>query len=304
MIADPEMSDMYAFIAVARAGGFREAARIHGSSPSGLSEAVRRLEDKLGVRLLHRTTRSVTATQEGQCLLERLHPALTEIRAALDAVAGSHEIPTGTLRLNVPASVARLILPPIVSEFLVAYPQVCLEVLAESSFVDVLAAGCDAGIRYGNRIDMDMIAVPIGPRRQRFAAAAAPSYLSLRKCPQHPLDLTAHACIRQRSARGHMPPWIFEKDGEVLQIDASGPLVFGLGTATDLAVEAALSGAGIIYLFEEWLQPHFASGALVPVIETWWQEFEGPFLYYHDRRLVPAPLKAFIDFIKALPEKP
>ena len=294
-----DLGDLNAFVAVARAGGFREGARASGGSASGLSEAVRRLESELGVRLLHRTTRSVIPTEAGERLLDRLSPALTEVEAALDVVNVFRDTPAGTLRLNVPVVAARLVLPAIVPAFLAAYPQVRLEVIAEDSFVDVLAAGCDAGIRYDERLEQDMIAVPIGPRVQRFATAAAPTYLNRRGRPEHPRDLLQHACLRGRFASGVMAPWEFERDGEVVRVDPEGPLLVRVGTATDLAVDAALAGVGIITLFEDWLRPYLDSGVLEPVLESWWQPFSGPFLYYPGRRLVPAPLRAFIEFIKS-----
>jgi DNA-binding transcriptional LysR family regulator len=293
-----DLSDLGAFLVVARAGGFRDGARTSGSSASALSEAVRRLETRLGVRLLHRTTRSVVPTEAGERLLERLSPALGEVEAALDVVNGFRDTPVGTLRLNVPVVAARLVLPAIVPRFLAVHPQVRVEVIAEDSFVDVLAAGCDAGIRYDERLEQDMIAVPIGPRVQRFATAAAPAYLERRGRPEHPRDLLNHACIRGRFASGAMAPWEFERDGEVVRVDPEGPLLVRVGTATDLAVDAAIAGTGIINLFEDWLRPHFDNGALEPVLESWWQNFPGPFLYYPGRRLVPAPLRAFIDFIR------
>jgi DNA-binding transcriptional LysR family regulator len=294
-----DLSDLNAFLAVARAKGFRDAARASGSSASGLSEAVRRLETRLGVRLLNRTTRSVVPTEAGQRLLERLGPALNEVQAALDGVIGFRDRPAGTLRLNVPVSAARLALPAIVPPFLAAYPEIRLEVIADDSFVDVLAAGCDAGIRYDERLEQDMIAVPIGPRVQRFATAASPAYLDRYGRPQHPRDLLNHACLRGRFISGAMAPWEFECDGEVVRVDPSGPLLVQVGAATDLAVEAAIAGTGIIYLFEDWLRPHLDSGTLEPVLEPWWQRFSGPFLYYPGRRLLPAPLRAFVDFIKS-----
>ena len=293
-----DLGDLNAFVAVARAGGFRDGARASGGSPSGLSEAVRRLEAKLGVRLLNRTTRSVVPTEAGKRLLDRLAPALTEVETALDVVNNFRDRPAGTLRLNVPVSAARLVLPAIVPAFLAAHPDIRLEVIAEESFVDVIAAGCDAGIRYGERLEQDMIAVPIGPRVQRFATAAAAAYLDRRGWPKHPRDLLDHACLRGRFGSGTMPPWEFERDGEVVRVDPAGPLLVGLGGASDLAVEAAIFGIGIVHHFEDWLRPHLDSGALRPVLRPWWQSFSGPFLYYPGRRLVPAPLRAFVDFIK------
>jgi DNA-binding transcriptional LysR family regulator len=294
-----DLGDLNAFVAVARARGFRDAARISGSSASGLSEAVRRLEAQLGVRLLHRTTRSVVPTEAGQHLLTQLAPALAEVEAALDVVNGFRDRPRGTLRINVPVSAAKLVLPGIVPSFLAAYPEIRLEVIAEDSFVDLLASGCDAGIRYDERLEKDMIAVPIGPRVQRFAAAASPGYLDRHGRPEHPRELLHHACLRGRFPSGATLPWEFERDGEIVRIDPAGPLLVSAGGATDLSVEAALAGVGIIYLFEDWLRPHLDSGRLEPVLEPWWQAFSGPFLYYPGRRLVPAPLRAFIDFIKA-----
>ena len=232
-------------------------------------------------------------------LLDRLGPALNEVEAALDVVSGFRDRPAGTLRLNVPISAVRLVLPAIVPPFLAAYPEIRLEVVAEESFVDVLAVGCDAGIRYDERLEQDMIAVPIGPRVQRFATAAAPGYLDRRGRPEHPRELLGHACLRGRFPSGTVAPWEFERDGEVIQVDPAGPLLVGIGGATDLAVHAAIAGTGIIRHFEDWLRPHLDAGVLEPVLEDWWQSFPGPFLYYPGRRFVPAPLRAFVDFIKA-----
>jgi DNA-binding transcriptional LysR family regulator len=293
-----DLNDLSAFVTVAQAGGFRDAAKLGGVSASSLSEAVRRLEARLGIRLLNRTTRSIAPTEAGARLLERLTPALGEIDAALDIVNAFRDRPAGTLKLNVPAGVARLVLPSIVAPFLKAYPDIRLEVIVEESFVDVLAAGCDAGIRYDERLEQDMIAVPIGPRVQRIATAASPAYLDARGRPLHPRDLLAHACLRGRFASGAMPAWEFERDGEVVRVDPGGPLVVRLGGAADLAVEAAIAGLGIVSLFEGWLRPHLDSGALEPVLAPWWQNFSGPFLYYPGRRHLPAPLRAFVDFIR------
>jgi DNA-binding transcriptional LysR family regulator len=295
-----DLGDLTAFVAVARSGGFRDAARVSGSSASSLSEAVRRLEKRLGVRLLNRTTRSVVPTEAGARLLDRLGPALFEIEAALDVVNGFRDRPAGTLRLNVPASAARLILPRIVPGFLAAYPDIRVEVIAEESFVDVLAAGCDAGIRYDERLEQDMIAIPIGPREQRLATAASPRYLDRHGRPDHPRELLGHACLLGRFASGAMTAWEFERDGEVVKLDPTGPLVVRVGAATDLAVEAAVAGCGVINLFEDWLRPYFDSGALEPILQPWWQRFSGPFLYYPGRRYLPAPLRAFIDFTSSL----
>ncbi len=293
-----DLNDLSAFVAVAKAGGFRDAARLGGVSASSLSEAVRRLETKLGVRLLNRTTRSIAPTEAGTRLLERLTPALGEVEAAIDVVNTFRDRPAGTLKLNVPATVVHLILPPIIEPFLKAYPDIRLEVIVDERFVDVLAAGCDAGVRYDERLEQDMIAVPIGPRVQRFATAASPGYLKTHGRPEHPRDLFRHACLRGQFASGATPTWEFERDGEVVKIDPTGPLVVRLGAAAELKVSAAIAGLGIIHLFEDWLRPHLDSGALESVLVPWWQTFSGPFLYYPGRRHLPAPLRAFVDFIK------
>ena len=294
-----DLGDLSAFIAVARAGGFRDAARARDGSASGLSDAVRRLETRLGVRLLNRTTRSVVPTEAGRSLLDRLGPLLGEVESALDVVNGFRDTPTGTLRLNVPVSAARLVLPAIVPRFLAAYPGIRLEVIADESFVDVLAAGCDAGIRYEEKLEQDMIAVPIGPRIQRFAAAAAPDYLARHGRPQHPRELLDHACLRARFASGASIPWTFERDGESVRLDPDGPLLVQVGGALELMIDAAVAGLGLVYLFEDWLRPYMERGLLEPVLEPWWPRFSGPFLYYPGRSLLPAPLRAFVDFIRA-----
>jgi DNA-binding transcriptional LysR family regulator len=294
-----DLGDLSAFVAVARAGGFRDAARATDGSASGLSDAVRRLEARLGVRLLNRTTRSVVPTEAGRSLLERLGPVLSEVDSALDVVNGFRDTPAGTLRLNVPVSAARLVLPSIVPRFLAKYPEIRMEVIADENFVDVLAADCDAGIRYEERLEQDMIAVPIGPRRQRFAAAASPAYLAQHGVPAHPRDLLAHACMRGRFASGAVIRWTFERGEETVTIDPNGPLLVQIGGAVDLAVASAVAGLGLVYLFEDWLRPYMDRGELVPVLEDWWPAFSGPYLYYPGRRLVPAPLRAFVDFIRA-----
>ncbi len=295
-----ELQDIGAFVAVATHGGFREAARQSGSSPSQLSEAVRRLEAQLGVRLLNRTTRSVAATDAGQRLLEQLTPALDAVETALDVVNGFRDRPAGRLRLNVPASASRLVLPRILPPFHKAYPEITVEVMVDDSFVDLLRSGCDAGIRYGERMEQDMVATPIGPRTQRFALAASPAYLREHGTPKKPDDLLRHICLRGRFSSGAMPAWEFEHKDRKVVIEASGPLIVNLGAGADLAVDAAVGGAGLVYLFEDWLRPYMARGELAPVLERWWPAFPGPMLYYPGRRYLPAPLRAFVDFIQGM----
>ena len=206
-----DLPNITAFVTVARAGGFREGARISGGSASRLSDQVRRLEAELGVRLFNRSTRSVALTEAGQGLLNRLSPALDEMELALDVVNSYRNRPAGTLKLNVPVSAARLVLPHIIPVFLAAYPDIRVEIITEESFVDVLAEGCDAGIRYDESLELDMIAIPIGPRTQRFAAGASREYLDRHSMPEHPRDLMEHACLRGRFASGAMHPWEFER---------------------------------------------------------------------------------------------
>jgi len=294
-----ELNDLAAFVSVARAGGFRDAARIGGVSASSLSVAVRRLEAKLGLRLLNRTTRSVAPTEAGLRLIEKLAPLFSEMEAALDVLNGFRDKPTGTLKLNVPSSAARIVLLPVIAPFLKAYPDIRLEVVVEDGFVDVLSIGCDAGIRYDERLEQDMIATPIGPRVQRFATAAAPSYLNTYGRPEHPRELLSHACLRGQFSGGAKPTWNFERDGEVVQLDPPGRLLVRPSSAVDLAVSAAVAGLGVIHLFEGMLSEHLDSGALEPILEPWWQCFSGPFLYYPGRRHLPAPLRVFVDFLKA-----
>jgi DNA-binding transcriptional LysR family regulator len=256
---------------------------------------VRRLETQLGIRLLNRTTRSVTPTDAGQRLLDRLVPALGEVSASLDALNSFRESPTGTLRLNVPTIVARLVLPGLVPRFLAAHPGITVEVLAEDSFVDVFAAGHDAGVRYDERLERDMVAVPLGPRRQRFLTAASPAYLDRGGRPRHPRDLLGHACIRHRFPSGMTHPWEFEREGEVVRITPAGPL---LSSAIELEVSAAVAGLGVVHGFAEYLEDRIAVGELEEVLADWVQGFSGPFLYYPSRRRMSAPLRAFVDFLK------
>ncbi|MEF2074105.1 LysR substrate-binding domain-containing protein [Consotaella aegiceratis] len=289
------LDDLSMFVAVAEARSFRQAARQLEIPPSTLSETIRRLEARLELRLLNRTTRSVTVTEAGHRLLDRLRPALTEVEAALDEVNAFRDSPTGTLRLNVPTIVAEMILPPIVTAFLQLYPGIRLEVVNSDAFIDVVEGGFDAGVRYDERLEKDMIAVPLGPRHQRYVVAASPAYFEAHGRPRHPRDLLDHACIRHRFVHGTVSIWEFEKNGEVVRISPTGPLAAG---NSRLEVAAAVAGLGVIVSFEEYLAPALQRGDLVPVLEDWCEEFTGPRLYYPSRRHMPAPLRAFVDFIK------
>lgn len=292
---DLPLSDLDAFAAIARERSFRSAARKRGVSASSLSDSLRRLEERLGVRLLNRTTRSVTLTAAGERLLERLAPALSEVAAALGQLDSFRDNPAGTVRLNVPSIAVKHFLPDLAARFLTLYPEITLEVIAEDTFIDVLAAGFDAGIRYDERLERDMIAVPIGPRRQRYVTVAAPSYLERRGRPEHPRDLLAHSCILHRFISGYTVSWEFERGEETLIITPSGPIITN---AVEMEIEAAFAGLGVIRTFEELLAPGIADGRLVRILEEWDSEFSGPFLYYQSRRHMPAPLRAFVDFVR------
>ncbi|HYE45974.1 MAG TPA: LysR substrate-binding domain-containing protein [Caulobacter sp.] len=291
----PDLADLDAFTAVARARGFRAAAVGRRVSASTLSQAVRRLEDQLGVRLLNRTTRSVSLTEAGARLLERLEPALGGVASALEAVNAFRDTPLGTLRLNVSGVVARLILPPLLAPFLTANPGVTAEVVVEDSFIDIFAAGFDAGVRFDEALDQDMIAVPIGPP-MRFALLASPGYLAQRGTPAHPSDLAAHLAVRHRFPSGSMTPWEFERDGEIVRLEPPrAPLVTN---SIDALVCAAVDGVGLMFTFPGFAEAQLADGRLVEVMADWSQSFPGPSLYYPSRRLAPGPLRAFVDFVR------
>lgn len=294
---DAKLSELSAFAAVARLRSFRAAAELRGVARSTLSDAVRRLEAHLGVRLLNRTTRSVTPTESGAQLLERLTPAMRDISEALDAVNRFRKSPIGTLRLNVPWAAGGLILPQIISGFIKSHPGITIEVTSEENIIDVLAAGFDAGIRYDEHVERDMIAVPIGPRRQCYATAASPRYLAKHGRPKTPRDLLEHICIRHRFPSGAMLPWEFERNGKTMRIVPSGPLVTN---QPELELRAGIDGLGVIHGFEAWIAPALENGTLEPLLKDWWQNFSGPSLYYPSRRHMPAPLRVFVDYIKNL----
>jgi DNA-binding transcriptional LysR family regulator len=295
-MSSANLSDLDAFVAVAEARSFRGAAAKRGVSPSALSEALRRLEAQLDRRLLNRTTRSVTPTDAGMRLLERLKPALSDMHLAIEELADDSDQPTGTLRLNVPTSVAEMVMPPILAAFMTAHPGVTVEISADNSFIDVLAAGFDAGVRYGERIEQDMIAIPIGPREQRFVTAASPAYLATHGRPVHPKHLLDHKLIRHRFGSGITPPWEFEKNGEAVKIVGKGPM---LANHIALQLAAAEAGQGIVHAFEGFLKASIEAGRLEPILEDWSERFSGPHLYYASRNQMPRALRTFVDFIKS-----
>lgn len=286
------LSNLEAFAAVARHRNFRRAATERQVSPSLLSQTVRRLEEQLGVRLLNRTTRAVSPTQAGEALLAELGPALDQIGRAVEGVNAFRGAPTGLLRLNAPKPIAQYVVAPMIAPFRAAYPGVEVELSAQDAFIDVVAQNFDAGIRFGESLAQDMIAIPFGPR-QRMVVFGAPSYFATRERPRTVEDLLGHVLIRNRFPGGGIGPWEFEKDGKELSLVPEGPV-----TVDDPNVEMrlALDGVGLAFMFEQYGAADVAAGQLELVLPEWCPEFEAPFLYMSSRRLVPSALRAFIDF--------
>jgi DNA-binding transcriptional LysR family regulator len=293
---DYSFDDLSILLAVCELNGFRAAAKRLGLSPSTVSEKIALLETRIGVPLLVRTTRSVRPTEAGSVLVDRLSPLFNEARAAIQDASSSHKEVKGLLRLNVTGAVMVDILPPLLDRFLVLHPKVRVEIMVEDRLVDITAAGSDAGIRYGEHLAQDVIAVPIGPRVQRLAVAAAPSYLEKYGVPSHPRDLLDHDCIRLRFSSGALVAWQFEQGDEAMTINPKGRVIIGVDAAP-AAIDLACKGRGILATFENYLIPRFVTGDLVPVVQEWWLEFEGPWLYFSSR-FMPAPLRAFVDFVQ------
>jgi DNA-binding transcriptional LysR family regulator len=295
--SDPSFDDLAIFLAVCSAGGFRSAAKQLGLSASHVSETIGRIEAQLGVPLLARTTRSVMPTQAGRALAARIAPLLLDARMAVRDVVGADKALRGVLTLNVTGAVMVDILPPLIDRFLLAHPGVRMEIQVEDRLVDITAAGCDAGIRYGEHMAQDMIAVPVGPASQQLALAAAPDYLARRGMPAHPDDVLQHDCVRMRFSSGALTEWTFARDGKTIALDPPARLVVGVDAAA-AAIGLACAGHGLICTFRNWLDPDLAAGRLVPVLQDWWLAFEGPRLYFPSRRM-PPPLRAFVDLLAA-----
>jgi DNA-binding transcriptional LysR family regulator len=288
-------TEMNAFVAIAERSSFAKAAIHLGISRSALSETIRGLEEKLGVRLLNRTTRSVALTEVGERLLAELRPALDSFEAAVESVNVFRDKPGGQLRLTVPRPAAKTVIEPILSKFLAAYPAISIEIITDSGLTDIVRDRFDAGIRPGHRVERDMIAVRVG-EDARPTVVASPDYLRRHGRPKAPVDLQAHNCIRMRFASGAMQPWVFEKRGKSLEVLVKGSLIVNDG---DLAIRAALDGMGIARLPLSSVDVHVGKKRLVPLLEDWKHRSVGFYLYYPSRRQVPAALKAFVDFIKA-----
>jgi DNA-binding transcriptional LysR family regulator len=288
------LSQLAVLATVAQCGSFRGAAKELAIAPSAVSHAVSSLEARLGVRLLSRSTRSVAPTEEGAQLLERLRPALSEIDLALETAIEARDRPAGNLRLTVPRTAAQLTLAPRLGAFAQAFPDIVLEIVVEDRFTDVVEGGFDAGVRLGESLQPDMVAVRIGASI-RGAVVAAPSYFETMPRPLHPRDLAAHRCVRFRFSSGVLYHWEFEKDGEELEIAVEGPLIVG---EDRLNVEAAINGAGLTFVFEGYVSEAIADGRLVRVLEDWCPPFDGFFVYYPSRRQMRPALRAFVDFFK------
>jgi DNA-binding transcriptional LysR family regulator len=290
---DLDLRDLNAFVAVARHRNFRRAAREQRVSVSSLSQRLRDLEERLGVRLLNRTTRSVAPTQAGERLLQRIAPALREVVDALDEVRGTEGEPTGRLRINAPAPAAQLVLAPMIAPFLKRYPGIDLEIAVDPSLIDIVAAGFDAGIRFEEHLAQDMIALSLGPP-QRYIVVAAPAFLAERGVPAEPKDLLEHPCISTLFPSGALLPWEFEQAGRTVKIVPTGRFT---STHVSLQVRAAIDGLGFLMTFEGYVRAEIDAGRLVSILDDWCPNFPGPFLYYPSRRQPPPALGAFIAFV-------
>jgi DNA-binding transcriptional LysR family regulator len=290
----PTLADLTAFSAVAAHRSFRRAADALGVSRSSLSHAMLALERQLGVRLLNRTTRSVAPTEAGEALLARLAPVLRDLDEALDAVADARGNPNGTLRINANEGAARLLLKTVVPTFLQRFPGMALDLVAEGRLVDIVEQGFDAGVRLGESIPRDMVAVRISDDL-RFVVVAAPSYLAGRTPPITPDDLCSHDCIRQRLPSGKRYRWEFRKHGQEVAIDVPGVLTLD---HNGLMVEAASDGLGLAYVPESAARDWLNEGRLVTLLEDWCPFIPGLCLYYPGHRHVPAGLRAFIDVLR------
>ncbi len=294
MNAKPALSDLTALAAIVAHRSFRKAADDLGLQPSTLSHMMRTLEAQMGVRLLNRTTRSVSATEAGARLVERLTPVLRDLDLALAEVEAFRGRPSGTLRINASEMAARLLLRSVVPPFLTRHPEMALDLVTDGRLIDIVAEGFDAGVRLGEQVPQDMIAVRFGGRA-RFVPVAAPAYLATHPAPLTPDDLKSHACIRFRLPSGKVFRWEFERHGQEMIADVAGALTLD---HLDLMVEAAAAGLGIAYVTEAAARAHLARGEVVTVLDAWCPHIPGLFLYYPGHRHVPAGLRAFIDVLK------
>ncbi|WP_373973797.1 LysR family transcriptional regulator [Chitinibacter sp. SCUT-21] len=295
MAVDHNLNDLYAFACVARLRSFRKAAQHLQLTPSALSHTMSRLEEQLGVRLLQRSTRSVSATEAGEQLLAELSPALAQIGAALDGLNTRRSKSVGRLRLNIPRAASRLLIAPRLAQWLATYPEIQLEIVASDALVDIVAEGFDAGVRFGEQLAQDMVAVAVGEPVE-FAMAASPSYLAQHGMPANAAALLQHQCLQIRFPSGSHCPWELQQDGRKLLLNTRGRVVMD---DFDLLLEAAVAGAGVCYHYRDWLAPRVAAGQLQWVLPECNPPREFFQLYYPQQRHVSAPLRAWVDFFRA-----
>ncbi|MCA1200172.1 LysR family transcriptional regulator [Sphingomonas sp. R647] len=289
-----DLDDLAAFAAVARARSFTRAAAELGLSPSALSHAMRSLEQRLGVRLLARTTRSVAPTAAGERLLQSLDPALAEVARGLSALGDWRGVPSGAIRLTTFSSAARTVLAPTLPRFLRDHPEISVEVIVDDRLVDLVAGGFDAGIRFGETVDLDMVAVPVGPPL-RTLVVGTPGYFDTRPVPIVPGDLEAHNCINYRLlGGGGLLPWEFEFDGREVRFRPNGQLIVNDEV---LAAAAVRAGAGLGYMLADDVAEEIADGRLIQVLDAWCPPFPGCHLYYPSRQVTPA-LRVLIDALR------
>jgi DNA-binding transcriptional LysR family regulator len=290
-----QLDGLVMFTCVAELSSFSAAAVRLGVSPSAVSQAIRTLEQRLGQPLFNRTTRSVSLTEEGSRYLARVSPAIEEIAAASEELGDRAGQPSGLLRLNVPRAGYMIVLQPVLRRFLAAYPDITLEIAIEGSLVDIIVRGFDAGIRFGDRVEKDMIGVKIGPTLSAHIVAS-PEYLARRGMPAKPRDLLDHDCIVFRHASsGQLERWEFEKDGQALELAVAGRLILNDSAAL---VQAALDGLGVAYMINGYIERFIDEGRLVRLLADWSPPLAGLTLYYADRRRVPRKLRALIDFLR------
>ncbi len=288
------LAELDAVVAIAREGSFRAAALALGVSTTGLSNAVAKLESRVGVRLFNRTTRSVSLTDAGRAFVEQVNPALRDIHDALDSIRARQATPSGTLRINAFAAGAREIISPLVLEFLRRHREVHVDLVTEGQLVDIVAQGFDLGLRRADLVPADMIAVPLG-RPQRYAVAASPAYFKQHGKPRAPTDLARHRCIRTRLPNGTLFRWHFEKSGQSVQIDVTGPITLD---EASLARVAVLEGMGVGFFLEQDVRDDLAAGRLTRVLDDWTPPIADLCLYYPGRRNPSAALKAFIGLAR------
>jgi DNA-binding transcriptional LysR family regulator len=294
-MAKQNFNDLQAFVVVARERSFTKAAAQLGLSRSALSHAMLALEARLGVRLLTRTTRSVSATDAGSRLLATVEPRLREIEEGMNALTAARGKPAGTVRITAHDHAIVTVLWPRLLPLLKEYPDIEVEFSVDYAITDIAAHRFDAGVRNGDQVDQDMIAVPIAPKL-RMAVAASPEYLAGKPLPSTPHDLTGHRCINLRlPTHGGLYAWDFEKDGKELAVRVQGQVVFN---NTFLMLQAGLDGMGFVFVPFDLVEPHIASGRLMPVLEDWWPEFPGYHLYYANRRQVAPALALVIEALR------